>query len=235
MHVYIDKPMDILRYFAQVKVTRHSFQLLLYESRTISKWCAGKEGTTTTVGWSFLWVIFFGLVFAGVGAYAVYKYRLRVKQLPISQFPLYPLIFICKWSHVGLDLLVVTVIMIHLLLKSLSSFPQSYMDSEIRAIMAQYMPLDNQEGANQHQVVHANDIWSGTPFLEQHRGSAQHFTCAAASLDMGFTNRSTRLKDTRVVRGDQDLLYHVLRETLCTLTLDEQQHRGWYHRSFTSL
>lgn len=73
--------------------------------------CISKEGTTTTVGWSFLWVIFFGLVFAGVGAYAVYKYRLR-----------------------------------------------SYMDSEIRAIMAQYMPLDNQEGANQHQVVHANDI-----------------------------------------------------------------------------
>lgn len=88
----------------------------------------------------------------------MYKYRLRVKQLPISQFPLYTLIFICKWSHVGLDLLVVTVIMIHLLLKSSSSFHQSYMDSEIRAIMAQYMPLDNQEGANQHQVVHANDI-----------------------------------------------------------------------------
>ncbi|EER94904.1 vacuolar-sorting receptor 1 [Sorghum bicolor] len=73
--------------------------------------CISKKGTTSTVGWSFLWVIFFGLVFAGVGAYAVYKYRLR-----------------------------------------------SYMDSEIRAIMAQYMPLDNQEGANQHQVVHANDI-----------------------------------------------------------------------------
>jgi hypothetical protein len=35
---------------------------------------------------------------------------------------------------------------------------QSYMDSEIRAIMAQYMPLDNQEGASQHHVVHADDI-----------------------------------------------------------------------------
>jgi hypothetical protein len=33
------------------------------------------------------------------------------------------------------------------------------MDSEIRAIMAQYMPLDNQEGANQqHHVTHADDI-----------------------------------------------------------------------------
>ena len=71
--------------------------------------CLSKEATSA-VGWSFLWVIFFGLVLAGVGAYAVYKYRLR-----------------------------------------------SYMDSEIRAIMAQYMPLDNQEAANQHHVAHAGD------------------------------------------------------------------------------
>ncbi|GJN31393.1 hypothetical protein PR202_gb19788 [Eleusine coracana subsp. coracana] len=75
------------------------------------KSCEGKKASTAPVGWSFLWVIFFGLLFAGVGAYAVYKYRLR-----------------------------------------------SYMDSEIRAIMAQYMPLDNQEGANQHHVAHAEDI-----------------------------------------------------------------------------
>ncbi|RWW83159.1 hypothetical protein BHE74_00008340 [Ensete ventricosum] len=34
---------------------------------------------STEVGWSFLWVIFFGLVIAGVGAYAVYKYRIRVR------------------------------------------------------------------------------------------------------------------------------------------------------------
>lgn len=33
------------------------------------------------------------------------------------------------------------------------------MDSEIRAIMAQYMPLDNQEG----QIhVHHGDIWVGS-------------------------------------------------------------------------
>lgn len=48
-------------------------------------WCffssnigAGKVATSS-VGWGFMWVIFFGLGFAGVGAYAVYKYRLRVK------------------------------------------------------------------------------------------------------------------------------------------------------------
>ena len=80
----------------------------------MSKRRAGKVGTTTTVGWSFLWVIFFGLVFAGVGAYAVYKYRLRVKQLRLSQSPLYPLVFTCKRSHVGLDLLVNTMMVIHL-------------------------------------------------------------------------------------------------------------------------
>ncbi|KAJ8461096.1 hypothetical protein OPV22_034022 [Ensete ventricosum] len=65
--------------------------------------CISKK-PSTEVGWSFLWVIFFGLVIAGVGAYAVYKYRIR-----------------------------------------------SYMDSEIRAIMAQYMPLDNQETQNHIQ------------------------------------------------------------------------------------
>ncbi|XP_029120581.1 vacuolar-sorting receptor 1 [Elaeis guineensis] len=64
--------------------------------------CISKRATTE-VGWSFLWVIFFGLAVAGVGAYAVYKYRIR-----------------------------------------------SYMDSEIRAIMAQYMPLDNQGEAPNH-------------------------------------------------------------------------------------
>lgn len=64
--------------------------------------CISKKATTE-VGWSFLWVIFLGLGIAGIGAYAIYKYRIR-----------------------------------------------SYMDSEIRAIMAQYMPLDNQETPNHH-------------------------------------------------------------------------------------
>jgi hypothetical protein len=41
---------------------------------------AGKHSTSTLVGWGFLWVIFFGLALAGAGAYAVYKYRLRVKK-----------------------------------------------------------------------------------------------------------------------------------------------------------
>ncbi|XP_008788526.1 vacuolar-sorting receptor 1-like [Phoenix dactylifera] len=64
--------------------------------------CISKKAAAE-IGWSFLWVIFFGLAVAGVGAYMVYKYRIR-----------------------------------------------SYMDSEIRAIMAQYMPLDNQGEAPNH-------------------------------------------------------------------------------------
>ena len=101
--------------FSASKVDSYSllFLLVLYHF-LMSKRRAGKVGTTTTVGWSFLWVIFFGLVFAGVGAYAVYKYRLRVKQLRLSQSPLYPLVFTCKRSHVGLDLLVNTMMVIHL-------------------------------------------------------------------------------------------------------------------------
>ncbi|KAI8559520.1 hypothetical protein RHMOL_Rhmol04G0179900 [Rhododendron molle] len=58
--------------------------------------CISKDANRE-VGWGFIWVIILGLAAAGLGGYAVYKYRIR-----------------------------------------------SYMDSEIRAIMAQYMPLDNQ-------------------------------------------------------------------------------------------
>ncbi|GJN10669.1 hypothetical protein PR202_ga28784 [Eleusine coracana subsp. coracana] len=39
--------------------------------------CISKVSTASSVGWGFLWVIFFGLALAGAGAYAVYKYRLR--------------------------------------------------------------------------------------------------------------------------------------------------------------
>uniref|UniRef100_J3NAT9 EGF-like calcium-binding domain-containing protein n=1 Tax=Oryza brachyantha TaxID=4533 RepID=J3NAT9_ORYBR len=64
--------------------------------------CISKSAATE-VGWNFLWVIFFGLVVAGIAGYALYKYRIR-----------------------------------------------RYMDSEIRAIMAQYMPLDNQGEVPNH-------------------------------------------------------------------------------------
>jgi hypothetical protein len=53
---------------------------MLEKSNVVYKLLAGKQAASS-VGWSFMWVIFFGLVFAGVGAYAVYKYRLRVRHL----------------------------------------------------------------------------------------------------------------------------------------------------------
>ncbi|KAL6840969.1 hypothetical protein ACP4OV_029229 [Aristida adscensionis] len=39
--------------------------------------CEGKEAPAAAAGWNFLWVIFFAVNFAGVGAYAVYKYKLK--------------------------------------------------------------------------------------------------------------------------------------------------------------
>jgi len=71
--------------------------------------CISKVASAPKVGWTAVWVILLGLVAASVGAYAVYKYRLR-----------------------------------------------SYMDSEIRAIMAQYMPLDNQ--AETHNQLHDDTL-----------------------------------------------------------------------------
>ncbi|KAK4418830.1 Vacuolar-sorting receptor 1 [Sesamum alatum] len=64
--------------------------------------CISKDASTE-YSWSFVWVVFLGLVVAGVAGYALYKYRIR-----------------------------------------------RYMDSEIRAIMAQYMPLDNQGEVPNH-------------------------------------------------------------------------------------
>ncbi|KAH0461270.1 hypothetical protein IEQ34_008845 [Dendrobium chrysotoxum] len=68
--------------------------------------CISKNASKE-ISWSFLWVIILGLAAAGVGGYAVYKYRIR-----------------------------------------------SYMDSEIRAIMAQYMPLDNHGEAPTNHIHH---------------------------------------------------------------------------------
>ncbi|KAF3447759.1 hypothetical protein FNV43_RR08463 [Rhamnella rubrinervis] len=58
--------------------------------------CIGNDASVS-YNWGFIWFIILCLAAAGVGGYAIYKYRIR-----------------------------------------------RYMDSEIRAIMAQYMPLDNQ-------------------------------------------------------------------------------------------
>ena len=67
--------------------------------------CISKN-VKTEVSWGSVWVIILGLVAAGAGGYAIYKYRIR-----------------------------------------------RYMDSEIRAIMAQYMPLDNQPNNVHHPDI----------------------------------------------------------------------------------
>ncbi|KAL3715294.1 hypothetical protein ACJRO7_007083 [Eucalyptus globulus] len=64
--------------------------------------CISTHPVTKSFG-VFFWIVIFGLTAAGVGAYMVYKYRIR-----------------------------------------------SYMDSEIRSIMAQYMPLDGQAEVPSH-------------------------------------------------------------------------------------
>lgn len=54
---------------------------------------AGKVETVPKVGWGAVWVILLGLVAASVGAYAVYKYRLRVSQkLACCNFHFFPLL-----------------------------------------------------------------------------------------------------------------------------------------------
>ncbi|KAF3785794.1 Vacuolar-sorting receptor 3, partial [Nymphaea thermarum] len=65
--------------------------------------CISKRAQEEKSMWIAAWAILIGLTVAGIGAYIIYKYRLR-----------------------------------------------SYMDSEIRSIMAQYMPLDNQSEVPSH-------------------------------------------------------------------------------------
>jgi hypothetical protein len=96
--------------------------------------CSGKN-TATEVGWSFLWVIFFGLVAAGIAGYAVYKYRIQVRYEHLVK--------VHYRSSVDDSGLVSNSVLYCLSL-------QRYMDSEIRAIMAQYMPLDNQGDVPSH-------------------------------------------------------------------------------------
>jgi hypothetical protein len=55
---------------------------------------SGKNGATET-GWGFLWVIFFGVVAAGIAGYAVYKYRIRVSHERISSVDISKFIIFC--------------------------------------------------------------------------------------------------------------------------------------------
>ena len=63
--------LTIAIYAINLDITWHTVMLIGYLV------CSGNNGATG-VGWNFLWVIFFGLVAAGIAGYAVYKYRIRV-------------------------------------------------------------------------------------------------------------------------------------------------------------
>jgi hypothetical protein len=106
------------------------------------------------VGWGFLWVIFFGLGFAGVGAYAVYKYRLRVSN-PASFVMIEDNFYM---YYFAIQRLRTNIENERLILVSSIMSCQSYMDSEIRAIMAQYMPLENQDTSSHQRPVEHADI-----------------------------------------------------------------------------
>ncbi|ONK77165.1 uncharacterized protein A4U43_C02F3770 [Asparagus officinalis] len=147
--------------------------------------CISKEGSSK-VSWSFLWVMFIGLFAAGLGGYAVYKYRIRDSTHNIHYYlnickntetvakssNLYSL---CPNNHrkINPELLLTPPLrklimsipyLTSLITRKATVFSgcavtlifvslQSYMDSEIRAIMAQYMPLDNEaESASQIQL-----------------------------------------------------------------------------------
>jgi hypothetical protein len=75
----------------------------------------------------------------GVTGYVFYKYRLRVcMHCPVYQTVLHTL-------------------QIHDKNCLLYFLPQSYMDSEIMAIMSQYMPLDSQNNEHQPLRQHASE------------------------------------------------------------------------------
>lgn len=96
------------------------------------------ERNGSNFGWFLTFVVVAVVGGAGFAGYIFYKYRLRV------------------WLIQSLDLIVYTGLQYHWVkayrtsigddsLMINISFPlQSYMDSEIMAIMSQYMPLDNQ-------------------------------------------------------------------------------------------
>lgn len=113
--------------------------------------CAGKKSTQTTIGWTVSMIVFAGLVALAVGGYVVYKYRLRVCVNNILT-DIYCLFESSCYHNCSLLNTAYNIFWCGLC----GNHVQSYMDSEIRAIMAQYMPLDSQTEVNNHMQ---EEIW----------------------------------------------------------------------------
>lgn len=123
----------------------------------------GKNARNTEYSWSFIWVIILCLGAVGVGGYAVYKYRIRVCFLSPKIPHTCTYVKCCSiyksWRKTWVLLAILFTLSLWFMgwsQKFVSA--QRYMDSEIRAIMAQYMPLDNQGEIPNH--VSRSDIWN---------------------------------------------------------------------------
>lgn len=92
------------------------------------------ERKSSKLGGLLTWVVLAVVLGAGLAGYIFYKYRLRVSLVLF-------IYYVCPLLS-GQNVMLVSVFICL----------QSYMDSEIMAIMSQYMPLDSQQ--NQQQVVH---------------------------------------------------------------------------------
>lgn len=111
---------------------------------------AGKKISSSKLGWFVSLIVLVGMVSLGVIGYIIYKYRLRVQFFHSAISPAYFFPCIVQFRVCVLDLFKVYWALVLLLSLLLGGEWQSYMDSEIRAIMAQYMPLDSQNEVHNH-------------------------------------------------------------------------------------
>lgn len=111
---------------------------------------ADRKGAQSKTGWTVSLIVLAGLSIVGLGGYILYKYRLRVCFTTIFLFFLSS-----SWNEslINYSMMILNSTILHRCLFYMlawNAMVQSYMDSEIRAIMAQYMPLDSQGEVQNH-------------------------------------------------------------------------------------
>ncbi len=135
----------------------HSFYMLCPYPSSYMVCAAGKKISSSKLGWFVSLIVLVGMVSLGVIGYIIYKYRLRVQFFDSANSPAYFFPCIVQFWVCVLDLFKVYWALVLLLSLLLGGEWQSYMDSEIRAIMAQYMPLDSQNEVHNHMQ---EDAWT---------------------------------------------------------------------------
>ncbi len=68
---------SLMQFSICFRLLSYLLELFIYFLMEICWKILGKD-SNTKVSWSFVWIIILGLAAAGVGGYAVYKYRIRV-------------------------------------------------------------------------------------------------------------------------------------------------------------